>query len=320
LFIKGQDLARRISEAKFSELLDEQLFNKIDDYKEALKEYVQSNPIRALFLAQDLGLFEKIAIEVFKELRLPTFNFIHGFPAIYNGIDNNRTDYIVVWGDEIKNNFTRAGYQENKIIVNGHPKYKKLNIKPLKFSFEDVLIVSKSLIGSQYSDEIILGDRSNLIFYLLSIQEVLEKFNIKKVRFRPHPSENINWYYKFIDKNFFQPDIIDASDSLLKSTLVIGGTSTMFFESIIHGVNYVVFEPKDANDKLIDGFIPISPFDGKNIKVPVAKSSSELLSILEHKLKVENSVLYDFIDKDFNQQIILEKIVNHCNSYSNQIQ
>lgn len=308
LFNKAQKLSSFIKDSDFIKLIDDSFFSKIEDYKTSLKKYVVSNNIYALFIAQDLGFFEKIAIEVFKELGLPTFNFIHGFPAIYNGIDNNRTDYIVVWGNEIKNNFIKNGYPNNKIIVNGHPMYKTINAIKLKFDFDDILIISKSLISSQYSDEVILGDRSNLIYYLLRIKEVLEKFNVKKVRFRPHPSENINWYYKYIDDEFFVPDTESLQKSLTKATLVIGGTSTTFFESLIFGVNYVVYEPIDSRGKLLDGFIPVSPFDGNNLKVPVAKTSQDLFQILENKLTVDNSVLSEYINMDFNQKIILEHI------------
>ena len=233
VYNKGQDLLDIINKSTFKTLVDKSFYSKIDDYKQTLSQYIKDNNITALFLAQDLGFFEKIAIDIFKESNLPTFNFIHGFPGIYNGIDNNRTDFIVVWGNEIKNNFINNGYLENKIIVNGHPKYKNININKLKFDFDDILIISKSLISSQYSDQVVLGDRSNLIYYLLSIKYVLEKFNIKKVRFRPHPSENINWYYKYIDSQFFIPDTDPLPTSLSKATLVIGGTSTTFFESLI---------------------------------------------------------------------------------------
>ena len=53
--------------------------------------------------------------------------------------------------------------------------YKNIEINELKFNFDDILIISKSLISSQYSDQVVLGDRSNLIYYLLSIKYVLKK-------------------------------------------------------------------------------------------------------------------------------------------------
>jgi hypothetical protein len=314
VYNKAHELLSIINTSSFRTLVDERFFTKIEDYKQALRQYVKDNNIRALFLAHDLGFFEKIAIDIFKESSIPTFNFIHGFPGIYNGIDNNRTDFIVVWGNEIKNNFINNGYLENKIIVNGHPKYKNIEINELKFNFDDILIISKSLISSQYSDQVVLGDRSNLIYYLLSIKYVLKKFNVKKVRFRPHPSENINWYYKYIDRQFFIPDTDPLPTSLSKATLVIGGTSTTFFESLIFGVNFIVYEPTQLNGKLLDGFLGVPPFDGSHKKVPVAKNSQQLTYILEEKLKVDNTILNEYIDNDFNLEIILKHIQNYFKS------
>lgn len=243
-------------------------------------------------------------------MKLPTFNFIHGLPGIYNSIDYNRTDYLVVWGESIKNNFVKVGFDPDKIIVNGHPKYNILKLNhSLRFNLENILIITKSPNGSQFSESVILGDRSNLIFYLLSIKKVLEKLGVKSVRLRPHPGENIDWYYKYIDKNFFTRDYQNLGTSLKYSTLVIGGTSTTFLEALIEGINYVVYEPSFENNKLIDGFFPVAPFDGSDKKVPVAKSEDELDEILVKKKFVDVTVLGDYISNEFNTDVIL-KLIN----------
>lgn len=305
------ELSNKLKNNTFKELISPEFFILIKDYKKDLKQYVITNNVCALFLPQDIGFFEKLAIDVFKELKLPTFNFIHGLPGIYNGIDNDRTDYLVVWGDAIKQNFVNAGYNPNKIIINGHPKYKIDTQKTLKFQFDDIVIITKSLNGSQFSDKVVLGDRSNLIYYLLSIQKILENFNVKSVRLRPHPSENIDWYYQFIDKNFFKLDTLDLKTSFSKASLVIGATSTTFLEALIMGVNFVVYEPIVDDGLLVDGLQAVAPFDGSHYKVPVAKNETELQKILEKKESVDVSILNDYINQEFNPVLILDLIANY---------
>lgn len=306
MFNKSLTISNKLKN-NFRDLITPDFFLLAKQYRNDFKEYVVKYKVCALFLPQDIGFFEKLAIDVFKELNLPTFLFIHGLPGLYNEYDNNRTNYLVVWGEAIKNNYIKAGYNPDKIIVNGHPKYN--NIKhnnSLRFSLDNILIITKSPNGSQYSESLILGDRSNLIFYLLSIKKVLEKLGVKSVRLRPHPSENISWYYKFIDENFFTRDYPNLATSLKNSTLVIGGTSTTFLEALIEGVNYVVYEPLLEKNKLIDGFCPVAPFDGSEKKVPVAKSEEELDEILVKKKFVDSTVLSDYISNEFNTDVILK--------------
>lgn len=311
LYSKSLEISKLLNK-EFKHLLTEDFFKLVKNYKILLKEYIVKYNVKGLFLPQDIGFFEKLAIDVFKELKMPTFNFIHGLPGVYNIKDYNRTDYLVVWGDEIKENFVKIGYNADKIIVNGHPKYQNIEIhEDLKFSLDDILVLTKSLNGSQFTDSLIIGDRSNLIYYLLSIQQILQKFGVKSVRLRPHPSENIDWYFSYLDVDFFKKDDSDITTSLKKSTLVIGGTSTVFLESILSGVNYLVYEPVLEDKKLLDGFYAIPPFDGLNKKVPVAKNQQELEQFLLNKTKVDPTIINQYINSTFDSNLVLNKIKEH---------
>jgi hypothetical protein len=311
LYSKSLEISKLLNK-EFKHLLTDDFFKLVKHYKILLKEYIVKYNVKGLFLPQDIGFFEKLAIDVFKELKIPTFNFIHGLPGVYNIKDYNRTDYLVVWGDEIKENFVKIGYNADKIIVNGHPKYQNIELhEDLKFSLDDILVLTKSLNGSQYTDSLIIGDRSNLIYYLLSIQQILQKFGVKSVRLRPHPSENIDWYFNYLDTHFFKKDDSDITTSLKKSTLVIGGTSTVFLESILSGVNYLVYEPVLEDQKLLDGFFAIPPFDGLNKKVPVAKNQLELEQFLLNKSKVDPTIINQYINSTFDSNLVLNKIKNH---------
>lgn len=308
LFIKSQCIKNKLEFGSFNDLLNKEFDKEAREYYNLLKVYIVKNRIRALFLPMDIGFFEKMTIDIFKELNLPTFNIIHGLPGMYNEIDYNRTDYLVVWGEAIKNNFINKGYNPNKIIVSGHPKYKIKNNANLKFSLDDILVITKSLNGSQYSDRVVIGDRSNLIYYLYTIQKVLTDLGVNKVRLRPHPSENIEWYRQYINNTFFEIDIDSIDISLKKSTLVIGGTSTMFLESLIYGVNYVVYEPIIDGCLTLNSFEQVPPFDGNNAFVPVANSEAKLIDILVNEIKVDIRILDEYIEPNFNSELIISKI------------
>ena len=130
------------------------------------------------------------------------------------------------------------------------------------------------------------------------------------VRFRPHPSENPNWYRNNIDINFYQIDDLDLSSSLASSSLVIGPTSTVFFDALIQGVNYVVFQPLNQFGFGLNGYRIPSMYNGDNEKVPVAKSVVELREILKKKKLVNISILNDICQEEFD----LENVYSIINS------
>ena len=169
------------------------------------------------------------------------------------------------------------------------------------------MIVSKSLNGAQHRDAVRLIDRGNLIIYLEGIRNVLKAIGVKKVRLRVHPSENIDWYFKFIDRDFFVADNVLLRDSLKRSTLVIGPTSTVFLESIYYGVNYLVYEPASQNVDL-SGFPLVPPFDGSDPKVPIAKNEAELLRMLKEKTLVDKTVFNDYVDTPFDPHEFIDLI------------
>lgn len=307
LFTLATRINETLSRGNFNDLLEKSFEYRVTEFIIQYKKFIKNSNIKALFLPMDIGFFEKLSIDLFKEMNLPTFNFIHGLPGIYNIYDYNRTDYLVVWGEAIKQNFINVGYDPDKIIVSGHPQYDFLELKELRFDYTEILVVSKSLNGSQYTDEVVLGDRSNLIFYLYSIQNTLQNLGVKKVRLRLHPSENPIWYKMHIDTTFFEIDEELLSDSLSKSTLVIGGVSTLFIESLIYGVNYIVFEPL-FDDRTASGFKLVPPFCKGNSKVPVAINEDELSEILLNKIKVDASILADYLGPKFSISEILAKI------------
>ena len=297
---------KKINELTFQELLSKNFENELEKYYRISCE-IYNDYFDALIVPYDMPAMEKLAIKVFKQINKPSFIFLHGLPGRYNIIDDNRTDYLIVWGEMIKNLYINHGFSADKIFVSGHPYYKNLAIDNLRFSLNNILILTTSLNGAQHSNGLILQDRGNLILYLYSIQAVLQKFDIKHVRLRAHPSENIEWYLNYINKDFYEIDDENLSDSLKKSTLVIGPASTVLLESIYTGVNYIVYEPEIDNQYLM-GRKTVPPFDGSDKRIPVAKDEETLYHIIKDHLKIDISIWNDYIKTPFDISFIKELI------------
>lgn len=296
-----------INNSTFFQLIKSESIEIIESFKDQLTNWYKTANVASLIVPNDIAFFELLNIRIFKELQKPSFIFLHGLPCRYNNLDENQTDYLIVWGEKIKEHYINVGFNPDKILISGHPYYKKIQSGNLRNNLNNILVLTKSIEGAQHRDKVRLGDRGNLILYLYSIKNVLQKFGIKQVRFRPHHSENPDWYYRYIDPVFFKLDTLKLSNSLIQSTLVIGPASTVFLESIYYSVNYLVYEPIINNIDLV-GFNPAPPFDGSNKKVPVAKNEQDLNNIIKNKIAVEPSVLNEYIQTPFSIDFIKKLI------------
>jgi len=297
-------IVNKLYNGNFNELLSEPFKKEIEDYISVSKD-IYKKYIDALIVPYDMPSMEKIAIKIFKEIKKPSFLFSHALMVRYNNIDENRTDYLIVWGEKIKQHYIDYGlFSADKIFVSGHPYYNELKVKELRFSLDNILVITKPLPGAQmHSDRLTLTDRGNIILYLFSLQSVLQKFGIKTVRFRPHPSENGSWYLKYIDSDFYRLDNESLSDSLNSSSLVIGPTTTVMLDAIYHGVNYIVYEPV-INDVTLSGLHNVPPFDGTDNRLPVAKDEDELYNIIKDKIAIDISIWDDYIKAPFDISFI----------------
>lgn len=299
IFIGSEKIKSKFKNSIFTDLLEDEFMKEIAQFEHNLILFFQKRRIKSLFVPNDVSFFENLSIQVCKQIGIPTFIFLHGLPGRYNQIDEHRSDYLIVWGEKIKENYIKTGMNPNKIFVSGHPYYKKSELIKLKYSFDKILVLTKSIVGAHHSDGVILGDRANLILYLYSIEKILKSLGIKSVRFRPHPSENEDWYLKFINKNFFKFDKENLQQSIQNSSLIIGPTSTVFLESLYYGVNYVIYEPSINNIDLTNCHL-VSPFDGTDSKIPVAKNEEELKYMLKNKLMIDPTCFNDYISTPFD--------------------
>ena len=174
----------------------------------------------------------------------------------------------------------------------------KINFSLLA-TLTSVLIITKSINGVCPLDKPHLEDRGNIIMYLLSIENTLKKIGIKSVTLRPHPSENANWYLKFIDNDFFIIDKQPLSASLSSASLVIGPTSTTIIDAMAHEVNYLIYEPLIDNN-LITGFPIQPPLDGSDSRIPIARSEDDLFQFIKEKKGIDISVYKEFANPNFD--------------------
>ncbi len=287
----------------FVDLIDPSFINQVARFMSTLKRYFANFRINAIFVPNDISFFENLSINVCKQVDIPSFTFLHGLPGRYNNIDENRSDYLIVWGEKIKENYIKAGIDRSKIFVSGHPFYKELAHTSLRFSLDAPLIITKSMSGAQHSDAVVLADRGNSILYLYMVQKVLKKLGINHAKFRPHPSENSQWYLKFIDRNFYQPDHDDLQRSLREASAVIGPSSTVFLESLYSGTNYVCFEPA-MNGLDLTNFRTVPPFDGSDERLPVARNEEELELIVKERVGVDLRIFGDYIKMPFDLSFV----------------
>jgi hypothetical protein len=291
----------------FSYLLSDEFIDILKEFREGFKNFVLKEQIAALVVPNDETFFENISIKIFKAIQLPSFIFLHGLPARYNTIDENRSDYLIVWGKKLKELYEQNGMPGNKIFVSGHPAYRNLSNEVPEFSLKDVLVLTKTIPGSPHSTGVTLSDRGNLIVYLLSIQKVLQAHNVKQVRFRPHPSESKDWYMQFLDRNFFIPDTESLSNSLSRTTLTIGPVSSVFLEALFFKVNYLVYEPIYEDKNILNAKIP-PPFDGTDTRIPVAYDEGILSEFLKQKKCANPDILYDYFQTSFDIGFIRQLI------------
>jgi len=296
-------VVERLKNADFKELLTEEFASEIHGLKSGLKDYYLRAGIDAIVVPFDLPVFERLAIKIFKELGRSSFISLHGLPGRYNNIDDNRPDYLLVWGEKIKECYVRAGISPGKIFVTGHPAYRVLTLKPPRFSLDNVLVISKPMGGSQHCAEEILSDRGNLVLYLYSVRKVLEKAGVRHARLRLHPSESAHWYDRFVDENFFTIDKKPLPESLRCSSLLVGPTSTVFLESLLAGVDYLIYDPAvDGMDTVNYPLVP--PFDGMEKGVPAAHNEDEFEKMLGARSCVDPAVLDGYIKTPFDLSFV----------------
>ncbi|GEM_PF-552537 len=321
-FIEIKRFSEKLATSNFDILISEKFQKEIDKIKGILENILVREKVKAIFIPQDVGFLERLLIQLSKKNNILTFLVLHGSALRYgNTINDNKTDYLCVFGNILKSKLIQSGFEANKILVTGHPTYSNYSIpKDLKFDFSNVLVISKAMPGQPVElvdnlrgrdkDTNRLKDRGNILLYLLFIKNALLSVGVKNATLRVHPSENSKWYLEFLGSDFFIIDKLSFKDTLENASLVIGPSSSFFLDSLFAGINYTIFEPlyDDGLDILND---PVGhPFDKSDNRIPVAQNEEELIKILKNKDKVDLSAIRDFVvpklDLDLIKNIIKE--------------
>ena len=286
--------------------LSSEMNEKINHLKESLYRIYSDKRIKALFVPSDSTFWERILIFIFNKLNKPTFEYLHGLPALYR---NHYCNYLLVWSKKIKENFINIGYPDKKLFVLSNLKYDN-NFKEMKeMDLTSVLVLSYSIMGANSTNDVsitIPRDFGVTLLYPELVKNVLLKFGVKKALFRPHPSENPYWYAKNIDTSFYEIDTSTTEDKVLKNTsLVIGPTSTMLLNSLYYGTPYILFEPK-FDDEEFSPFNLVPPFDGTDPYVPLCRTEDELYSAIKEKKCASQELYYEY--NDYSDE--LQKIVD----------
>jgi len=291
----------------YNYLISDDFLLIIKNYLSQIEKLIKQSDYKFLLVSNDIDFFARVYIKAFKKLKIPTFIIAHGgMTSMFDGIMDNQTDYVTMWGSKQVESYIKAGYDKNKFFITGNPFYNKT---PTYFKFEltNILIITKSVNGVCPLDKPILEDRGNTIMYLLSIQNTLKKIGIKSVKLRVHPSENPFWYLKFIDNDFFIIDKKSLTDSLTSASLLIGPSSTVIIDAMAHEVNYLIYEPL-INNKGITGLPLQPPLDGSDTRIPIARNEEDLFKFINEKKKIELSIYKEFINPNFDTSFINEII------------
>jgi hypothetical protein len=290
-------------------LNDEEFVRVYASYKEELEKFFSASNIKGIVLTNDLTFTNKIVLKIFKKLNKPSIIYLHGgMPHNYSKHRFTSSDYLAVWGKEHKANYINNGFDATKVKVVGHPVYSSMSYPDnLRHDLSNILVLSRAPYGGQKLDKIILRDPSGYIVYLNLIEHELKKYGVQSVRLRLHPGEPTTAYERNINMEFYKLDCGPLTPSLNQSSLVIGPPSTVFLDSLCHGVNYIIFEPLNKLGKALDNMVPHRPADNSDPDIPVAQNSQDLGQLITAGSNIDHAkVINKYIKRPFDISFIAD--------------
>lgn len=285
-----EKIKKELGKRSIKVLLSQEFKSLLAEFEKEVSKLFSDYKIAALIVPNDMAFFENLTINIAKKCNVPSFVYLHGLPARYNDIDDNRAEYLVVWGCGLKNEYVKAGVNKNKIFTLKHPVYSKFEKGVLKSTMDNVLVLSKAVVGTpSSSSELILGNRVISLMYLEFLKAHLKNLGIDKVKLRLHPSERKEFYEDNLPDDFFVIDESSKEEALSKTSLVIGPTSTMILDTIKAGKNYVLFDPV-CDGLTLEGIPLVEPFTGKSF-IKLSNSFEE----------IENNITNPLVNIDFDK-------------------
>lgn len=236
----------------------------LSEFEKEMLKLFSDYKVGALVVPNDMAFLENLSIKIAKKHNISSFVYLHGLPARYNNLDDNRAEYLVVWGSGLKNEYVNAGVDAKKILTLKHPTYSNFHKVVLKSTLDNVLVLTKAISGVPcISTEIVLPKRSVLLYYLELVKGNLKELGVTKAKLRLHPSELKSFYEDNLPDDFFVIDESSINDALTNASLVFGPTSTMVLDAIKAGKNYILFDPI-FDGLTLEGMPLVQPFTGES--------------------------------------------------------
>lgn len=292
----------------FTQLISKETIEQVLKLYEDLREELSNYAFDAVLVRTSELFVEKILIDIFRSFNKPSITLLHGLPGLYTKATESRADYLLVWGNKIRDAFIKTGYNPQNVMVAGNYKYAEIQrIEELRCSKDDVLVLTTTTYEDHQHewtyDNFDHHDRSLLITFLYSVEHVLKHNGVMHARLRPHPHVNKEWLSEYIDKDFYTIDREDLMVSLNKATMCIGPTSSTMIESLMSGVSYLAYEPGDGMHT-ITGDAMVPPFSKEYSLLKAAYNEQELADMIINNYKPDaNQLLNDFL-QPFKPQVI----------------
>lgn len=231
---ESQETLYQMMFSDFNKVLSDNFQNAVYKLRDELKQFFVKNHTPFVLLSNDLDPIHRITIDICKEINIPSGVFLHGLPASYNSIDDSRADYLFVWGEKIKENYINAGSKSN-IVVTGHPNFS--SFKTVISHPENVVVISRAVCGApSQSDRHSVDDRGICIQHIYAIETALKNAGINHAILRLHPSENPDWYAKFMDKDFYSLDTHSLDYTISHAKMVVGQISTVMLNTVFNNI------------------------------------------------------------------------------------
>jgi hypothetical protein len=286
--------------ADFNLVLSDDFQHRVYCLRDELREFFKKKHTPFMLLANDLTPIHRMAIDVCRELEIPTGIFLHGLPARYNHIDDSRADYLFVWGKKIKDNYIDAGSKTNVVVV-GHPNFSSFNIGQV--TPQNVVVLSRAICGAPSSSNIHrIDERGICIQHIYAVETALKKIGINHAILRLHPSENPEWYAKFMDKDFYSLDTNSLDYTLSHAKMVTGYISTVMLDTVLNDIPCYPFVIDKGSNVYADELVP--PFCDRH-EFPTACTVDELVE----NIKAERSVKREHFDGYVSPLFDINKII-----------
>lgn len=228
-----------------------------------------------ILLPFDSAYLHQTVIEAARQLNIPSVVMLHGLPGIYHrGGCSQRSDYLLVWGDEIARRFVQAGRRADRIFQVGMPQAAAAPMTTARR--HQAATATVLLLTNPFGNGTVLSAEDDAEIYLFAILDELCRRPNLQVLLRPHPSESAAYYQQSVMARHYDRVQLAATepipDLLSRSDLVIGPISTVLVDALLARVPVVCVN--------FGKITYPAPFDGR-WAVPLVTTIHELRAQLD---------------------------------------